>query len=219
MEKKEYYRLSLPHFQQPGQAYFMTWCLKDAVPPKALKYYTEKIQFLKAQLEQAKSNHADEYTLNSLSLDYNLMRKKQMKAFDDLLDLNEKSIVNLSNTVNRKIMFDALLFFEEKKLENYAFCIMPNHVHWVFRTLEKDENGKPVYLQDIMHSIKSFTANEINKNENRNGALWQVESYDTTIRNLKHLHNTIEYTLQNPVKAKLVKSVEEWEGTWVNDWD
>ena len=35
MEKKEYYRRELPHFQQPGQSYFVTWNLKDAVPAKA----------------------------------------------------------------------------------------------------------------------------------------------------------------------------------------
>jgi len=37
MEKKEFYRHALPHFQQPGQAYFVTWSLKDALPAKALK--------------------------------------------------------------------------------------------------------------------------------------------------------------------------------------
>jgi len=31
MEKKEFHRHYLPHFQQPGQAYFVTWSLKDAV--------------------------------------------------------------------------------------------------------------------------------------------------------------------------------------------
>src|SRR5659263_575603 len=30
MEKKEFHRHYLPHFQQPGQAYFVTWSLKVA---------------------------------------------------------------------------------------------------------------------------------------------------------------------------------------------
>jgi hypothetical protein len=30
-EKKEYPRNNLPHFQQPGQAYFLTWNLKDVI--------------------------------------------------------------------------------------------------------------------------------------------------------------------------------------------
>lgn len=51
MEKKEYYRHLLPHYQQPGQTYFVTWSLKDAVPRKALKQYTEKLELLKLQLK------------------------------------------------------------------------------------------------------------------------------------------------------------------------
>ena len=42
MEKKEFYRHDLPHFQQPGQAYFITWCLNDAIPAKALLSYKKK---------------------------------------------------------------------------------------------------------------------------------------------------------------------------------
>jgi hypothetical protein len=52
MEKKEYYKHILPHFQQPGQAYFVTWILKDAIPPHALKRYTEKLARLKSEIER-----------------------------------------------------------------------------------------------------------------------------------------------------------------------
>jgi len=50
MEKKEFHRHYLPHFQQPGQAYFVTWSLKDAVPPKALQTYTQKLELIKSQI-------------------------------------------------------------------------------------------------------------------------------------------------------------------------
>ena len=109
---------------------------------------------------------------------------------------------------------ETLLFWNGQKLEAYAFCIMLNHVHWVFRLFEKDEKGKPVYLQDIMNSVKRFSANQINKLENRKGAVWQTESFDTTIRDEKHLYYAIEYTLNNPVAAGLVKNRENWPGNW-----
>ena len=51
-------------------------------------------------------------------------------------------------------MKESLHFWEGKKLETYAYCVMPNHVHWVFGLFEKDKEGNPVYLQDIMHSVK-----------------------------------------------------------------
>ena len=141
--------------------------MSDAIPPKALDRYTKELELLKEKVKQAKKEKVNEYELSLLEWDYNLMRKKYFKALDDVMHLNTKQTVNLNKPENEKIMRNALLFFEGQKIENYAFCIMCNHVHWVLRTFEKDVNGKPVYLQDIMHSIKSFTANEINKVENR----------------------------------------------------
>jgi len=90
---------------------------------------------------------------------------------------------------------------------------MPNHVHWVFRTFEKDEEGKPVYLQDILQSVKRFSANQLNCSEHTKGTVWQRESYDTTIRDDLHLYNAINYTLDNPVVAGLVRNWWEWKGT------
>lgn len=49
--KKEFYRHALPHFQQPGQAYFITWSLKDAVLKKALKRYSDKLNELRLQIK------------------------------------------------------------------------------------------------------------------------------------------------------------------------
>jgi putative transposase len=91
---------------------------------------------------------------------------------------------------------------------------MPNHVHWVFQLFDKDNEGKPVYLQDILHSVKRFSSNRINKVENREGALWQKESFDTTIRDETHLYYAIRYTLNNPVNAGLVSEWHNWAGSW-----
>jgi putative transposase len=55
------------------------------------------------------------------------------------------------------------------------------------------------YLQDILHSVKRYSARKINQMEGRDGRLWQIESYDTTIRNNQHLDVALQYTLQNPV--------------------
>jgi hypothetical protein len=51
MEKKEFYKHRLPHFQQPGQAYFVTWCINAAVPKKALERYTKELELLRHQLD------------------------------------------------------------------------------------------------------------------------------------------------------------------------
>lgn len=62
MEKKEFHRANLPHYQQPGQAYFVTWNLQDAIPPLALKDYSEKLSSMRTTIDFAvKSNHSADY--------------------------------------------------------------------------------------------------------------------------------------------------------------
>ena len=214
MERKEAYRINLPHFQQPGQAYFVTWMLKDAVPSKALPKYTNQLSSLKNQIQGTKKNEINAQQIEKIKKEYYITRKKYIQAYDDLIDSQIVAGINLSRKENTAILLDTLHFFNGKKIHNYAFCIMPNHVHWVFETFREDENGNPVYLQDIMQSVKRFSANKINKIENRKGSLWQKESFETTLRNDKHLHNAINYTINNPVKAGLVKNIDDWYGTW-----
>lgn len=213
MEKKESYRQHLPHFQQTGQAYFVTWCLKDAVPPKALENYTLQLKQLRSEIDIAKANNSNEKTISELRIEFSRVRRKYMKAFDDLLHLQTKFIVDLSKEQNTQAVLSALCFWEGKRIENYAICVMSNHVHWVFRTLERDEKGEPIYLQDILQSVKRFTSNQINNFERTTGTVWQRESYDTTIRDTLHLHNAINYTLENSVAAGLVRNWWEWKGT------
>lgn len=235
MQKKEYYKHNLPHFQQPGQAYFVTWSLKDALPKHALQSYTRKLEILKSQIDsykksvtnirsgladsdppfEKKSRFGDREThIEKLKKEYNLLEKRYIKAYNDLLDVQLNSSVELSKPENTRIIINALKYWENRKLKNHAFCVMPNHIHWVFELFEKDVDGKPVYLQDIMGSVKRFSANEINKLENRSGSLWQKESFDTTIRDEKHLYYAVEYTLNNPVKARFVSDWRDWPGCW-----
>lgn len=213
MEKKEFTRRHLPHFQKPVQAYFVTWCLKDAVPAKAFEKYTLQLKQISSEIDIAEANGSDENTIQELKVKFSQTRKKFIKAYDDLLHIQQDSVVNLSKSETTKIIIDTLCYWEGKRLENYAFCVMRNHIHWVFRTFEINEKGEPNYLQDILQSVKRFTANQINKFENRTGTLWHNESFDTTIRDDFHLHNAIEYTINNPVFAGLVKNWWEWDGT------
>ncbi|HJV77846.1 MAG TPA: hypothetical protein VJ602_05630 [Paludibacter sp.] len=213
MEKKEAYRHMLPHFQQPGQAYFVTWSLIDALPPKALEDYARQLQRISLNIEFAKKNKATEEILAKLKMDYAMIRRRYMKAYDDLLHLQTQFIVDLSKKENTDIVLETLCFWDRKRLENYAICVMNNHVHWVFRLYEKNERDEPVYLQDILHSVKRYSANKINKLEGLTGPLWQKESYDTTIRDGKHLFRAVEYTINNPVEAHLVKDWKNWKGT------
>ncbi|KOH45076.1 hypothetical protein [Sunxiuqinia dokdonensis] len=220
MKKKEYYKHILPHFQQPGQAYFVTWSLRDAVPPKALKRYSAKLESIKARLDEnnrgSESATPGDAAQSSLLKEYHTIRRKYIRAYNHLLDTENHATVNLSRPANLMVMIEALNFWHSARLENYAFCIMPNHVHWVFRLFEKTERGDAVYSEDILYSVKRFSAGKINALEGRTGALWQKESFDKTIRDDRHLYHAIEYTLNNPVLGGLVKNRNDWPGNYEN---
>ena len=96
MQKKESYRHLLPHFQQAGQSYFVTWCLKDAVPAKALVSYTNQLAALKAEIDIAKANKEEPEAIEEMLYTYRITRKIYLKTFDDILDLEHKPSINLS---------------------------------------------------------------------------------------------------------------------------
>ena len=217
MEKKEFHRANLPHYQTLGQAYFITWNLQDAIPAKALKDYTEKLQQLKISIESSQELEMPKKYINEKKLEYNIIRKKMMKAYEDLLHVKNKDVVDLSKPENTEIVMKALRYWENKRLKNYAICVMPNHIHWIMKLYNKDENGKPVWLEDILKSVKQYSATQINQLEKISGTLWHKESWDTTIRDDRHLYEAIEYTRNNPVVAGLVKGWSDWKGTWVGE--
>ena len=95
--KKEFYRHLLPHFQKPGQAYFVTWSLKDAVPKKALKRYSRELEMLGLQIKSygaagepgaavseplIKEMSGLETAPPELKEQYYSLRKKYIKAYD-----------------------------------------------------------------------------------------------------------------------------------------
>lgn len=99
-----------------------------------------------------------------------------------------------------KIVADALEFFHGERVWTGDYVVMPNHVHVLFTPRGEFE------LEGILHSIKSFTANQINKLLGRTGALWQPESYDHIVRDWEQLGAFQRYIAVNPTKASLAKS-------------
>lgn len=215
MNKKEFHRVNLPHYQLPGQAYFITWNLQNAIPAQALKEFSEKLSLIKVSVDFAEKTKQSPEQINALKNDIRFLRKMMLIALDDILDVGNHIDVNLSKTENTSIIVNSLRFWEGKKLKNFAICVMPNHLHWVLELYGSDENGEVVWLDDILKSVKQFSSTQINISENRLGKLWQKESWDTTIRDNRHLYKAIEYTRNNPVKAGLVKDWRDWPGTLV----
>ena len=61
-----------------------------------------------------------------------------------------------------------------------------------------------------MKMIKGNFARKYNKMNLREGKVWQKAFYDEGIRNMDMLLQKIEYIHNNPVRAKIVTSPEEY---------
>ncbi len=100
---------------------------------------------------------------------------------------------------------NALLYFDKERYKLIAWVIMPNHIHILLKP--KADNS----LSDIVHSIKSFTAQKANEMLNRRGKFWQEDYFDRYIRDSKHFVSVLNYIENNPVKAGLCKTKSDWE--------
>jgi putative transposase len=217
MNKKESYRRNLPHYNTPGQVYFVTWILETSVPKKAFKENAILLQISKHNLENAIRNNLPPEKIQGIKIEHQKLNKSLNRKIEKILHNELHPEIDLRIQANLNTVIETLQFWELKRIETIALSIMPNHVHWVFFLKEKDNDGKIIYLQDLLHSVKLFTAKKINTLENRTGRLWAKESFDTTIRNDNHLVNVVNYTLHNPTNAGFVKSWKEWKGNFVNE--
>ncbi len=100
-------------------------------------------------------------------------------------------------------------------MELLAAVVMPDHVQLLLRIL-RNADGWPIPLVEIMQSLKSATAHRINKLLRRSGPVWEEESFDHVLRSDESLEDKREYIRQNPVKAGLVQTPEDYRWLWLN---
>ena len=111
-------------------------------------------------------------------------------------------------TYNRRVLlplhkdcvYSAIRFLNCKKYELLGAVVLNDHVHILINPFEP--------LSKIMHSIKSFTAHEINKMSNSKGTVWQNENYDRVIRDEKELFEKLNYITNNPIKSNLLTEIK-----------
>jgi REP element-mobilizing transposase RayT len=201
----EYYRRNLPHWQINGAEYFITIRLINSLPKEVILDIQERRrEFQRKTLKEGRSNHDLKQRLE----------RKLFKKFEQYLDNPSSGSVWLKNDKVANIAKESLHYRDGKDYSLYAYCIMSNHIHIVFRHISKKDNQLDkehlAPITKILKSYKSYTALRANKLLKRQGAFWQEESFDRIIRNQKELENVIAYTLNNPVKANLVSSWQEW---------
>jgi putative transposase len=196
----------LPHWQPAGATFFITMRLAGSIPNHIIAQYKAQKNIEENELKRIFPN--DPLLLADQLYD---LDKKYFGIFDKELDksnepywLKEKAIA--------EIIKESIAFFEGKELNTHAYCIMPNHLHWVFT-----HNEEAQVLWRILQRMKRYTGTQCNKLLQRQGQFWEEESYDHIVRDAKEFDNIVWYTLQNPIKAGFVKIWKEWAFSFADE--
>jgi RecG-like helicase/REP element-mobilizing transposase RayT len=119
---------------------------------------------------------------------------------------------------SRDAVLESILRWKDHRYGLYATCVMPDHAHLLIEPMVEREGdaGEAVFfsLSKILHTIKSFTANRVNKIENAKGAVWEAESFDRMIRSESDLQEKFQYITRNPWDAGVVKAGEDYPWVW-----
>ena len=184
----------LPHWTVEGAAYFITFRLVDSLPRRVFEgWLFERENIVKTAEQMGRTLSAqEEKRLHELHSD----------KVETYLDVGHGACF-MKNDRIAMIVAETLRHFNGERYDLGAWCVMPNHVHVVVLPRLGQE------LPDILHSWKSFSAKEANKELGRTGEFWQAESYDHLIRDEADFWRCVEYVLDNPGKARL----KDWK--WV----
>ena len=121
----------------------------------------------------------------------------------------------------RTIVLDSLRHFRDKRYELFAVCVMPDHVHLLMQPWPKENNerGNVVFwpLSELLRSIKSFSAHEINKLEGKSGAVWEKERFDRYVRSDRDLEEKFQYIVRNPWDSEVVGQNEDYPWIWTQE--
>jgi REP element-mobilizing transposase RayT len=171
---------NLPHWRQEAVTYCVTFRLADSIPQATLDLWVrERNDWLRRHPEPRDARARGEY--------YRLFVERIQKW----LDAGHGACV-LGQPPIRKIVAGALAHFDMARYVLREWVVMPNHVHAIVTPVGEQR------LSDIIHSWKSYTANEINRVLGRMGTLWQKEPFDHIVRGPDQLARIEQYIHDNP---------------------
>jgi len=99
-----------------------------------------------------------------------------------------------------------------RDVETLALTVMPDHVHWLIQLQERTT------LSKVLHSLKSVSAHQLNRQLGRKGRFWQDGFHDHALRKEEAVIEAARYIVANPIRAGLVGSVGDyphWDAIWV----
>jgi len=177
----------LPHRDQPGLIQFVTFHLVDSFP-MALRSEWAHLATIEDSVERRKE----------LEMYLDKGRGECWLRRAVIAELVERNFLNHSSCCGPQGRAPAAFRYELR-----AWCIMPNHVHVLFKTGNTS-------MSKIVGGWKTHTGRLANKLLKRCGAFWAEDYFDTFMRDEEHEQKTIRYIENNPTKARLVLDPKEW---------
>ena len=168
----------LPHWESEGAVYFVTFRLADSLPQKVLNDILFEREDKVATARHLGRDLTPTEVQRLLAL--------SSRRVEEYLD-SGAGACHLADPAVAQIVADALRYFNSERYRLFAWCVMQNHVHVVFRILPGHT------LPKIVHSWKSFTAKEANRVLARSGVFWQREYYDRLIRDEAEFGKAVQY--------------------------
>lgn len=99
---------------------------------------------------------------------------------------------------------------DANRIKLYAFCIMPDHVHFTCCLMPGEQ------LSGVVASFSKHTALRLNRSANRQGPFWQNGFHDRHCRIPRELEDLSQYIEHNPVRAGLAATAQNWAYTSAN---
>ena len=176
----------LPHRNSPQIIQAISYRLADSLP-------RQKLELLETELAQIPDVRRE---------------ARRRRRIEEWLDAG-MGCCALRNSEVASYVENSFKHFHGDRYLLVAWCIMPNHVHVLIEPRSD--------LRTIVQGWKAYTARWIlSQNERLDLQIpnlkhfWMRDYWDRYIRNLDHCQKVIAYIHQNPVKANLCRSPEEW---------
>lgn len=184
-EIRETFGKNLPHWQQEGVTYFLTYRLFDSMPAAVYRDW-------KFERENWIKWHPEPWN-DEIQLEYH---ERFTQALERCLDEGHGCSC-LRTPDCAKCAMQSMQHFDGDRLDLVSAVVMPNHVHALLVL------NHSYTLEKLLESWKRFSATQINRALQRHGQLWQSDYFDRIVRDEKHFANCVRYIRRNPIRARL----------------
>jgi putative transposase len=194
----------LPHWRQSGCTYFVTFRLAESLPGSVLRE-------LEDNRHEWLRRHGIEPDLPDWKNQFAKLPGDQQREYEREVgtSMNEQLDRGFGSCELRRpelslIAEEGLMHFHSDRVWTGDYVVMPNHVNALMTPIV------PFELEDLLKSIKGFTAKEINRATGTSGTFWQRQSFDHIVRDSEQLRLFQNYIRDNPTKARLKEDSFRW---------